>query len=309
MSSYIGLIPSITLLMKYIIISTIAALYFVLDPTPELYNSFCVALILLFGVPHGAADHRINATMNKGSNTALYIAKYVLIAGGYVVWWIFMPGKASIIFLILSSYHFGQEFLEDIKLSSIRTWEIMIWGTMLLIAPILIAYPEIRPNIEFVASAELPQISSPALIALVSAFLTVASVHLIYLLTRKRIDSKQFRLILVNMSVLVISFIFLPFIIAFTLYFILFHSMNALQHQYQWLKSKTAGYTIQGFIKDLLLFSFISIFGIVLLIIMVQPESLQEMMSYFFIMISVITLPHAILFDQFYKSRSNNAIH
>ena len=43
---------------KYSIIAVVVALYFLFRPSPDTYNAICLGLILLFGVPHGAADYR-----------------------------------------------------------------------------------------------------------------------------------------------------------------------------------------------------------------------------------------------------------
>ena len=55
--------------------------------------------------------------------------------------------------------------------------------------------------------------------------------------------------------------------------------------------------------KDLSLFSFLSIGGLMLLIYLLKEKEWSELIIYFFMIISIVTLPHSILFDQFYKSR------
>tara|TARA_R110002096_G_scaffold206083_1_gene392200 strand:- start:160 stop:1056 length:897 start_codon:yes stop_codon:yes gene_type:complete len=296
------------LILKYIVFACVTGLYYAVSPSPLVYNTICLALILVFGIPHGAADHRINSTIDENSKLSSYIIKYVLIATGYVVWWIFMPGKALIAFFILSSYHFGQEFLEEIKVSTSKVWEIMIWGSAILIAPIIISYNEIRPNLEFVSKTGLPEVANIVLIGLTSILMGIAAIHSFLLFRKNRIDASQLRRQIYLLITLVISFSMLPFIIAFTLYFILFHSLNAFKHQFQWLQSKFIRYTIKSLIGDLLLFSLFSIFGILAFIFTIQPENWSNLISYFFILISVITLPHSILFDQFYKFKRSKEL-
>ena len=40
-----------------------------------------------------------------------------------------------------------------------------------------------------------------------------------------------------------------------------------------------------------------------LLIYLLKEKEWSELIIYFFMIISIVTLPHSILFDQFYKSR------
>lgn len=291
--------------IKYLIVFMVTVLYLTMTPSPWLYNSICVSLVLLFGIPHGAADHKINATINKNSKPISYIIKYVLIAVGYTIWWVFMPGKALVVFFILSAYHFGQEFLEDNAVDLTKPWETMIWGSSILIAPLLISYAEIRPNLEFVTKSNLPDLSSAMLMGITTLIFGVTLIHSMYLWKTNRIDTRVFAKQLMLLLTILVSYSLLPFLIAFTLYFVLFHSLNAFKHQFDWLQANFLKYTVKSFLRDLSLFSFISITGILGFLFFMRPDSWPNLISYFFILISVITLPHSILFDQFYKFKKS----
>jgi Brp/Blh family beta-carotene 15,15'-monooxygenase len=291
-------------MLRYVIsLFFVGIAYFGISDSPQLWNLSCLVLILLVGVPHGAADHRINSTIHKNANVYKFVLRYILISTGYILWWILLPGKALIFFLILSAYHFGQEFLEDFSSNYYKVWEIMIWGSILLFVPMLIAYPEIKPSIELVAKTTLPSISPVLKYSFILILLTGGILHLIQLKNKGLLDLKGLYTIGLKLSILLASFVVLPFLIAFTLYFILFHSINAFKHQFQWLKKNIANYSLRSFIKDLSLFSIASISGMVALLFFVETNNQQEMVQYFFILISIVTLPHSILFDQFYKNR------
>jgi hypothetical protein len=62
-------------------------------------------------------------------------------------------------------------------------------------------------------------------------------------------------------------------------------------------------------LKDLGLFSFMSISGLLFLIYFMRGKEFSEIVSYFFMIISVVTLPHALLFDKFYKLRKEPSKH
>ena len=286
---------------KYSIIFITVVLYYTITPAVQYYTIVCLTLISLIGIPHGAADHKISASLNKKSNFLLFVAKYLLISLGYIVWWMFMPGKSFVFFLILSAFHFGQEFLEDMGVKHYNLWEIMFWGSIILFLPILISFAELKSILELVTQSSLPEIPSWLVIVSVSLSIILSIFRLYWLKTKNKISPDEFTKRFLNIAVLLILFEIVPFLIAFTLYFVLFHSVNSFAHQYKWLKSKTKNYSIKSFIVDLIPFSLLSIFGIVLVVLTLKPETDQELVSYFIVLISIITLPHTILFNQFYS--------
>lgn len=288
---------------KYLVTLLVAIVYYIANPPAVYYNAVCFGLILLFGIPHGAADHRIHTSIHKDANLRKYILKYILIAAGYVLWWLFMPGKAFIIFLLISAYHFGQEFLEHVNITPTKAWESMIWGCVILMVPLLLTYSNIKPILEDISNATLPDSTTFTRIILVSGIIACSLAHVAYLHTKNQINRLQMRGQIEMIVWVVVLYTLLPFLVAFTLYFILFHSLNAFHHQFTWLKSRIKSYTIKSFLRDLSMFSLLSVFGLVFFVFILQPENWTELTSYFFIVISVLTLPHTLLFDRFYESR------
>lgn len=271
---------------------------------PQLYNGICVSLILLIGVPHGAADHRINSTLSGDKDTRGFILHYVLIAVGYAVWWLMMPAQAALVFYVMSMYHFGQEFLEELEIPKPSAVEIMIWGGGILLLPSLIAHHEIVASFQWLTEGSEVIHFHPYIRLSVMGLLPLLLLGSVYsLVDSGRMDRQKAIKAVVFISALNLSYLFLPFLVAFTLYFILFHSLNAFQHQYGWLRRRISNYRLKSFLKDLSLFSFLSIGGLMLLIYLLKEKEWSELIIYFFMIISIVTLPHSILFDQFYKSR------
>ena len=166
--------------MKYLVIFLTGLLFFIVNPASITYNSICLGLILLFGIPHGAADHKVNESITKNSSTFKYVLKYLLIACGYIFWWLIMPGKALVIFIILSAYHFGQEFLENLKIETPKVWEIVLWGTIILIVPLMICYEEVRPSLEFVTKSNLPELPATLLLFLSALIIALGLFHMYF---------------------------------------------------------------------------------------------------------------------------------
>jgi hypothetical protein len=62
---------------------------------------------------------------------------------------------------------------------------------------------------------------------------------------------------------------------------------------------------MKNFIFDLLPFSVLAVIGLGFLFLFVKPSDMTMVIGYFFIFASLLTLPHAITFDQFYRIRTS----
>ncbi len=196
-------------LFKYSFVFIVFVLYSLFPIEDSVLNTACFALILLFGIPHGAVDHKINSSINKTENTLTFILRYILISFGYVVWWILLPGKAFVFFLIISAYHFSQEMLESLKVKNLKFLDIFLIGNLIIVVPILISYSSIKINIEDVLGFNIPEVSRT--IRFLFVLLLISS--LFYHFSRKIIDrSKKLSLVLFTIFILFI-YSFLPFIL------------------------------------------------------------------------------------------------
>lgn len=71
--------------------------------------SFLIFVLILFGVPHGALDLYIDQHLNKTkSNQKKFLLKYLANIFLYALVWYFFPIAALIIFILITSYHFGE---------------------------------------------------------------------------------------------------------------------------------------------------------------------------------------------------------
>lgn len=286
---YIGVVLSATILL------------FLKNLEDKYSTIFCLTLILLLGIPHGAVDHKIHQTTSKQKNISIYFIAYLFISAGYVVLWILDPAKSLVIFFILSSYHFGQELLEDVKMKRINPAFSLLWGFLILIAPIFFNPLEVDFFVNTLTGYSLKGVSQFQSFSIVFIIYLMALIHLIYAYTKKHLEKIKFKHLLLFVSINTVLHLTLDFVAAFTIYFICFHSLNAFKHQYDWLSLNKKGYNLKKFIIDLSGFSILSIFGIVFLLLVFKPSNQASLITLFFIMISIVTLPHVITLDQFYK--------
>ena len=104
------------------------------------------------------------------------------------------------------------------------------------------------------------------------------------------------------LAILHITFYLFPFLIAFTMYFVILHSIQVMHQEFQFLKRDSDSFKFIDFLKILTPYSLLSIFFTALIIVL----SYVGVISYSvplvsIIIISVITLPHAIVMHIFYN--------
>ena len=75
----------------------------------SLVDTICLVSIVIFGVPHGAFDYAFLRRSAKGRKVAfnMTIAVYVLLIFLSLILWFLAPTFSLIIFLLISTYHFG----------------------------------------------------------------------------------------------------------------------------------------------------------------------------------------------------------
>ncbi|MEO1053992.1 MAG: Brp/Blh family beta-carotene 15,15'-dioxygenase [Bacteroidota bacterium] len=289
--------------IRYIAVIIAILAYTFWTPSENATNFVCFLAILLFGVPHGAIDHKIHQSFSISNNKIKFITRYVMIAVGYLAWWLFMPFKAFLIFILLSAYHFGQEMVEDHKLNTKEPIHYLVWGSLILIAPLLIHFNELLPSFEIMAGQSIAPLNMSVAYSVALIIFGFAILFLIYNAYMGKIQRADLIKSVNFILYISISYLFLPFIVAFTLYFVLFHSTNALRHQFLWFKKRNDNYKVVHFIKDLVPFTLLAFVGIFLTIYLSNPSEWASLFSYFFVFISVLTLPHALLFNQLYMKR------
>lgn len=288
-----------------LLIPLIIAFFFLKDASSDIVNATCLALILLFGIPHGAVDHKIHLSTSKGGKVTGYIIQYLLIAVGYILWWLIDPAKALLMFILLSSYHFGQELLEDMEIKQSGLMHKMLWGSFILISPLIYHFTQVKTYLEVIISSPIADLDPVLKLIIPTAIIALAITHLVVLYFTGKISKSNSIQLGVFIVFLISSQLVLSFITAFTLYFIFFHSLNAFKHQFLWLKENKREYGLKHFIVDLSRFSLASIVGILVLLWIIDPSNSHSLITYFFILTSLITLPHAITLDHFYRFRSD----
>ena len=260
-------------------------------------------ILLILGIPHGAIDNVLYQRSRSMSNFR-FISIYLSIVGSIVLLWWIVPTLAYVFFLSTSAYHFGQsQFSHYFNQQAIQTrilfwsWGILMLSSLMLfnsaeLDQLALDYPEFEA-IHFLNGTLLMNLT------IGSGAITLALIF--WMILRKQLEKQHAFMELFVISMLLISFYLLPFLIGFTLYFIILHAWKVMQEEFHFLRKSGMVKNPFDFVKLLSPFSIVSFFGIGLLYIAIYNQWITTSFGYaLLITISAITIPHAFVMDQFY---------
>jgi Brp/Blh family beta-carotene 15,15'-monooxygenase len=260
-------------------------------------------VLLILGIPHGAIDNVLYQRSRSMSNVR-FVSIYLMIVGAIVLLWWILPTIAYVLFLSTSAYHFGQsQFSHYFKRQSIRTrllfWS---WGILLLSSLMLFNSAELdQLAIDYSEFGSIHILNSTFLLNIVIGSGVITLVLVLWMIYRKELKQSHAFMELFVISMLLASFYILPFLIGFTLYFIILHAWKVMQEEFHFLRKAGMIKSSMDFIKLLSPFSIVSFIGIGLLYIAIYNQWLTTSFGYaILIVISAITIPHAFVMDQFY---------
>jgi Brp/Blh family beta-carotene 15,15'-monooxygenase len=274
----------------------------------EVQVIFSVVLISLFGIPHGAIDHIIYREERTTSAIVFYSFYFGLMII-YLCFWMYSPIFSMVVFLVLSAFHFGQSQFSHLSIAN--KWKRIVlyqmWGLSILSGLVVFNYNQIHTlsanNADILAILPAFHYQYTLVILIISSVVTLG------ILTTLKIANHLSRYLFIKEVLLFglihLCFFTLPLLIGFTLYFTTLHSMQVLVEEFGYLKTRMMKLSVSDFILLVTPYTLISIIGLGLLL----------MLSYFhiiavsgtllvFIVISILTLPHSIVMDNFYFKSS-----
>jgi Brp/Blh family beta-carotene 15,15'-monooxygenase len=202
----------------------ISPLYLLLNFEPI---SFCLVLILILGISHGALDNvkgkKLLRIFGYRSSFSFYLT-YIVISLLIIFLWLLFPNTVLLLFLIVAAYHFGKE---DTVFSFKRKFMIsellyFFKGSTVILAPLLFQKDktsEIFKILNFNVF-ESQVFSNHFLITL----LCLSFLSSLFISNKKNSDLKG--LMVMDFFSLIILNIFLTPVLAFTIYFCFLHSIR-----------------------------------------------------------------------------------
>jgi len=277
------------------------ALLFILIPNLPIAVQFGVfgVILVLVGIPHGGIDHLIHNPEIRPKGLVHFIIRYLLLMSAYGLLWWLLPVAALIAFLGMSAYHFGQShFLEQGQLQPKEGLLYLLKGSFFL-SVILFGDWEMTQEI----LSPILTVSIPETYRLLSMGLLMACSLLAHGWKNRSLNLGD----ALDYLILVPILYFSPLLISFAVYFGFWHSLPSMLAEYKYLSQLPSFNSPLKFGKQLLPFSGISLVGITA-ILFVGLEFLESSQLYllFFVMISLISLPHILYMDTFLKEKFQN---
>ena len=265
-----------------------------------------VLLIIGVGIPHGAADFEIFKQLNTQNWSNLrFFGLYLSLCGLYAGLWWWQAGLALLAFLLLSAYHFGQsnwQALLEGQNWMIKMFTYLIWGCLIVLAPLLFHFSETQVIIEQIIEQQLPKLSVAAQMNTLYILTTLNISWITVLLLLKKISTSKVSMEYLNLTVLLLIFYMLPLLLAFTLYFVLWHSLSSMQDQVYFFRQVNGRFGWRNYVCTALPFTLLAIVGMGGWYAIHVFTGVQNMnIGLLFSFIAIITLPHTLVMEGLYQ--------
>lgn len=265
-----------------------------------------MGLVVLVGVPHGAIDNVIFLKQHKVSSFSFY-SFYLSAVAINVMLWIYFPVLAAAFFLLISAYHFGQSQFSHYQFESRLNYTLYFsWGASILSGMLLFNQADLK---ELLAQAEgfetLSYLLSENVIASITLGSTLIALGILIFKTIKlQLELEKLFFEVIILGLLLLAFYLFPLLIGFTLYFVILHSLKVLEEEFQFVqKLYKKPVDLFAFGKLLFPFTFFAVLGMVFIFALTYFDYLPNFSFGFLllILISSITLPHAVVMERFYR--------
>ena len=208
-----------------------------------------------------------------------------------------------LLFLVLSAFHFGQSQFSNLVIN-IKWQRVLLyqsWGLSILSGLVIFNYDQIYTlaanNQDILALLPAFQYQINLVVLILSSAATLAI--LINLKVRNCISRHSFFKEILLFGLTHLSFLTIPLLLGFTIYFSTLHSMQVLLEEFGYLKKKMLQLTVSDFVF-MILPTLVSIIGLGALLILSYFGIISMSATFLvFVIISILTLPHSIVMDDF----------
>ena len=272
----------------------ISPLYFLIKFEPII---FCLILILILGVSHGALDNlkgkKLLYLFGYRSIFSFYLV-YILISLLIVFFWFLFPNTVLLLFLIIAAYHFGKEdtvfsFKEKFFIAEFLYF---LKGSAVILIPLLFQKEKTNEIFQilnfYVFESQL--FNNQFLIV----FLCLSFLSCLIISNNKNVNLKA--LMIMDFFSLIILNLFLTPVLAFTLYFCFLHSIrHSITLIFELDKSFKSG--LKKFINKAIPLTFVTsaLFLIAVYFLNNHYKLDEAIYKVIFIGLASLTFPHILL--------------
>ena len=273
--------------------------YFLLSlVSPSIATGFgyagLIAGLLLVGIPHGAVDHLLVAS--KNFNLLKFVVQYLLIIAAYFIVWQWFPVFSLLLFIAYSAFHFGESEMVEMQVSMQSFTQKLFAFVIGLSILLFIIFSHLNESMLVLNNMK----GIKVLIETIDFFQyknAVIAISYFSLLPLWWISKKT---CLFLMGILLLG-TQMPLMLAFGLYFVGSHSVNAWRHIASKLQIAPQKLYLESLPFNV---GALIIFIVFLYLQNANAQLIQSYAATFFIFLACVSLPHIILMHLFYKKES-----
>lgn len=260
-------------------------------------------LILFFGIIHGSNDIMLinNFDVSKKSNLTTIIIQYIISIAFFSGIFIFFPIVGLFIFVVLSSYHFGeQQFKKIFYYKNIFLMQLhrTIYGLLLFFMLFVNHTEEVIKIVQEISNITITEsfITYSCLVLSIVMFFMF-----LYCYIKTRNDNNSIVLNVFLLGVFFILFKISSLIWGFTIYFIFWHSIPSIFDQVNYLYKSISLSSFIKYVKSALPYWVASITGLFIFYNFFNDSKLFN--SIFFSFIAALTFPHVFVIGKIYSKK------
>ena len=261
-------------------------------------------LILSFGIVHGANDLLLIKKINSTEKTTYWkiLFNYISIVLLAVILFTLVPWLAMLLFIVVSSYHFGEQHWEKKNFYNSKIASTLfntVYGLFILLLLFQFHKKEVMTILLGITGLSLNFINITLLLIIISLILLGMFIYNFY---SSKLFQKNLAVELLYLVVFTILFKVGSLIWAFAIYFIFWHSIPSLLDQTKFLFGDVSISNFKRYCKSAFLYWLISIVGIVVLYFLLKDYKIFD--SIFFSFLAAITFPHVFVIERMFHIKN-----
>ena len=256
-----------------------------------------LAFVVVIGLPHGAFDGAI--ARHLGYSRTLgglikFITVYLGLAGAVVAFWVWQPGLALALFLLISAVHFG--YGDATATNGIaRAVQIAAHGGVAVFGISLFHLQQVTPIYAALTNGDIM-----LAVMMTEMFpIFIMPVAALYLIAAIRDAGLRPRLVELALLCLLLSVV--PPLVGFAIYFCVIHTGRHMRQIWDRVSSHA---TPRHILSQAMLFTLASWGGGAMILWWLDSGNIsQDLLQVIFIGLAALTVPHMILVDGLFRRR------
>ena len=253
--------------------------------------------ILTFGIVHGANDLLlINKTTDTTKSIFTQFFIYLTLVLLFFIFFYIIPSLALITFIILSSYHFGEQQWTLFEKTNNNIIKILYFSYGLLIFSILFYFN--FNDVSFIIKDITDQSFDLTFFKKLLIYSSLTTLIISIVLFKHLKNQLLIQLFL--LIFFLITVYFTDLLMSFAIYFVLWHSLPSILEQSKFLFGSSERTHLKIYLKKASLYWILSILGLTVTYYIFK-DSQSQLLSIFFSFLAAITFPHTFVISKIKK--------